>query len=78
MAVLEPGVYSTPCERGNVGIRHTGWSIESRCKEYTRHVRLYQPEKSAVVRCYVEWGHQIKFKDTEVSAKAAVCLGLDN
>jgi hypothetical protein len=59
-------VYSIPCECGQMG-----QSIETRCKEHTRHLHLYQPEKSVVVKHSIKCGHEIKFKDTETSAKTA-------
>jgi hypothetical protein len=43
-----PGVYRIPCECGEVYIGQTGRSIEARCKEHLRHIRLEQPEESAV------------------------------
>jgi hypothetical protein len=42
------GVYRIPCECGKIYIGQTGRSIEARFKEYMRHIRLDQPEKSAV------------------------------
>jgi hypothetical protein len=49
----------------------TGRSIETRCKEHTRYVCLYKPDKSAVAEHSTELGHRIKFKNTEVLAKTA-------
>jgi hypothetical protein len=66
------GVYRIPCKCGKVYIGQTGRSTETRCKEHTRHLLyLYQPQKSAVAEHSIEWGHQIKFKDTEVLTKIA-------
>jgi hypothetical protein len=42
------GIYCVPCECDKVHIEQTGRTIEARCKEYMRHIRLGQPEKSAV------------------------------
>jgi hypothetical protein len=43
------GVYSIPHECGKEHIRQTGRSTQTRCKEHTRFLHLYQPEKKTVV-----------------------------
>jgi hypothetical protein len=43
-----PGVYRIPCECGKVYIGQIGRSIDTRLKEYERHIRLEYPDKSAV------------------------------
>jgi predicted GIY-YIG superfamily endonuclease len=59
-----PGVYSVPCECGRVYIGQSGRSIQHRTKEHNRHIRLAQPDKSAVVE------HIIKLQDIKLlSAK---------
>jgi hypothetical protein len=55
------GVYRIPCECGKVYIGQTGRSIEARFKEYMRHIRLDQPEESAVAQHSINTGHQIDF-----------------
>jgi hypothetical protein len=52
------GVYRILCERGEVYIGQTGRSIEARCKEHMRHIRLDQPEKSAVAEHSINTRHQ--------------------
>jgi hypothetical protein len=47
----------------------TGPSIETRCKEHEGHLRLYQPDNSAVAEHSIESGNRIKFHETEVLAK---------
>jgi hypothetical protein len=42
------GVYSIPCECGEVYIGETNRSIETRINEYHRHVRLGHPDKSGM------------------------------
>jgi hypothetical protein len=54
-----------------VYVGQTGQSIETMCKEHTRHLCLYQLEKSAVAEHSTEWGHHIKFRDIDVLAKTA-------
>jgi predicted GIY-YIG superfamily endonuclease len=54
-----PGVYRIPCECGKVYIGQTGRSIEARCKEHMRHIRLDQTEKSAVAEHSINAGQQI-------------------
>jgi hypothetical protein len=61
-----PGVYRIPCECGKVYIGQTGRSIEARCKEHMRHIRLDQPEKSAVAEHSINTGHQIDFNSVSV------------
>jgi hypothetical protein len=39
------GVCCVPCKCGKVCVGQTDRSIETRCKEHMRHVRLSQPEK---------------------------------
>jgi hypothetical protein len=56
-----PGVYRIPCECGKVYIGQSGRSIEARCKEHTGHIRLDQPEKSAIAEHSISTGHQIDF-----------------
>jgi hypothetical protein len=56
-----PGVYRIPCECGKVYIGQTGRSIETRCKEHMRDIRLDQPEKTEVAEHSINTGHQIDF-----------------
>jgi hypothetical protein len=53
------------CECRKVYVAQIGWSVETRGKEHTRHMRLYHPNKSAVVE------HWIKFSGTKILAKTA-------
>ena len=46
------GVYSIPCECGRVYIGQSGQSIQLRIKEHDRHIRLEQPDKSALLNYY--------------------------
>jgi hypothetical protein len=43
-----PGVHSIPCECGQVYIRQTGRSIDTKLKELQRHIRLEYADNSAV------------------------------
>jgi hypothetical protein len=38
------GVYRIPCECGDVYVGQTGRSMEARCKEHMRQIRLEQPK----------------------------------
>jgi hypothetical protein len=49
----------------------TGRSMEARCKEHMRHIRLKQPEKSAVAEHSINTRHHIDFSSTSVLDKAA-------
>jgi hypothetical protein len=66
-----PVVYRIPCECGEIYVGQTGGSIEARCKEHLRHIRLEQPEKSAVAEHSINTGHRIDFSSTSVLDKAA-------
>jgi hypothetical protein len=58
-----PGIYHIPCECSKVYVGQTGRTIETRCKEHMRHIRLGQPDKSAVVEHSIEAGHNIDFNN---------------
>jgi hypothetical protein len=44
----------------------TGRSIKTRCKEHRSHIRLNQPDKSAVVEHSINTGHCIDISNTIV------------
>ena len=55
-----------PCECGKVYIGQSGRSIQLRLKEHDRHIRLAQPDKSAVAQNSFNHDQVIKLQDTEV------------
>jgi hypothetical protein len=61
-----PGIYNIPCECGKVYIGQSGRSIELRIKEHERHIRLLQPDKSAVAELSFNQDHTIRLKDTKI------------
>jgi hypothetical protein len=61
-----PGVYSVPCECGQVYIGQTGRSIETRVKEHQCHIHLQHPDKSAVAEHSINLGHHIQLQDTTI------------
>jgi hypothetical protein len=61
-----PGMYQIPCECGKVYMGQTGRSIETRCKEHRRHIRLDQPDKSEVAEHSINTGHCIEFSNTVI------------
>jgi hypothetical protein len=65
------GVYRILYECGEVYVGQTGRSIEARSKEHLRHVRLEQPEKSAMADHSTSTGHRIDFSSTSALDKTA-------
>jgi hypothetical protein len=59
-----PGVYGIPCECGKTYIGQTNRTIETRRKEHMRHLRLGQPDKSAIAQHALETGHRVEFNNT--------------
>jgi hypothetical protein len=61
-----PGIYKIPCECGKVYIGQTERSIQLRVKEHERHIRLVQPDKSAVAEHSFNHDHIIRLQNTEL------------
>jgi hypothetical protein len=57
------GIHCIPCECGKIYIGQTGRTVESRRKEHT-HIRVKQPEKSAVAERSIDTAHRIDFNGT--------------
>jgi hypothetical protein len=65
-----PGVYQVPCGCGKVYIGETGRTIETRLKEHKRHLRLGQPEKSAIAEHWTECKNSVQFVDTKMLCRS--------
>jgi hypothetical protein len=71
LGLRTPGIYSIPCECGMVYIGQSGRTIQLRIKEHNRHIKLAQPEKSAVAEHSFNHDHNINLQDTRlISAKS--------
>ena len=66
LGLSTPGIYSIPCESGRVYIGQSGRSIKLRIKEHNRHIRLAQPDKSAVAEHSINNDHIIKLQDSSL------------
>ncbi|XP_046382358.1 uncharacterized protein LOC124153306 [Ischnura elegans] len=64
------GVYRVPCGCGKVYVGETARTIETRLKEHRRHLRLGQPEKSAIAEHSISCDNPIRFEETAVIARA--------
>jgi hypothetical protein len=61
-----PGIYKIPCECGKVYVGQSGRSIQLRIKEHERHIRLAQPDKSAVTEHSFNQDQSIRLQDTKL------------
>jgi hypothetical protein len=66
LGLRTPGVYGIPCDCGQVYIRQTGRSIETRIKEHHGHISLGHPEQSAVAEHSMSHEHHILSQDTRI------------
>jgi hypothetical protein len=66
LGLRTPGVYSIPCECGQVYIGQTGHSVDTRLKEHPRHIRLEHLDKSAVAEHSINLGHHVQLQNTTI------------
>jgi hypothetical protein len=60
------GVYSVPCENGQVYIGQTGSTIDTGVKEHQRLIRLQHSDKSAVAEHSINLNHRIQLQNTTI------------
>jgi len=66
LGLRTPGIYSIPCECGQLYIGQTDGSIQTRIKEHHLHIRLGHPVKSAVAELRFNHNHVIDFQGTRI------------
>jgi hypothetical protein len=66
LGLKTPGVYSVPCECGQVYIEQTGHSTETRVKKHQCHIRLQHLDKSAVAEHSINLDHRIQLQNTTI------------
>jgi hypothetical protein len=71
IGLITPGIYSFPCECRSVYTGQSGRTIQHCINEHSRHIKLAQPNKSAVAEQSINFEHIIKFQETKLlSAKS--------
>jgi hypothetical protein len=63
-------LYCVPCDCSRVCVGQTGRFIKTGSKEHMRHIRMGQPEKSAMAEHRNDTGHSIDFKSISILDKA--------
>jgi hypothetical protein len=66
LGLRTPVVYSIPCESGQVNIRQTRRSVETRIKKHHHFIWLGHPDKSAVAEHTFNRHHLIKSLNTQI------------
>jgi len=65
------GIYKIPCECGKVYIGQSGRSFQLRIKEHERHIRLAEPDKSAVAEHSFNQNDIIRLQETKLLSTKA-------
>jgi hypothetical protein len=68
LGLRTPGIYRIPCECGRVYIGQMGRSVDIRLKEHQWHIRLENPDKSAIAEHSIDQGHWIQFHNSSILA----------
>lgn len=66
LSLRKPGVYQIPCQCDKSYIGETVCTVEERCREHKRNIKLQQITRSAVADRCIKTGHTMEYENTKV------------